>query len=417
MFLRTFVHILTIWIPFTKLRRKIRSYLWNFFLVFARQIIFMKMPHWIYDLQTNKSHFVPITNKPFKRTKNTPKIFAYYLTQFHAIPENDKAHGKGFTEWTTVTSATPQFIGHVQPKIPYDVGFYNLTDINVMKRQAELAKMYGIYGWCFYYYWFSGKKVLETPLYNFLKSDINMHFHFCWANENWSKLWDGGNKEIILEQKLDIIDAKKFFDDLLPFIKDKRYEKIDNKPLLSIYRPALFDKEILAGFMKKLNEMAQKHGFDGFYFMSHNAFGFNQPTEYGFNGIIEFPPHNLPKNKKIKNAHFCKQSNFTVFDLTDFIKKQKYLYDANYEVFKACFPHWDNTPRKTYSNGGVYILPEDGFEKWLSGIIDWTRKHNAKNKQYIYINAWNEWGEGAMLEPTTRYGYKNLDTIKKVLEK
>ena len=373
---------------------------------------------WVYDMQTNKNHFVPITNKPFKRKKDTPKIFAYYLTQFHAIPENDDAHGRGFTEWTNVANASPQFVGHIQPNIPYDVGFYNLLDINVMKRQAELAKMYGVYGWCFYYYWFSGKKVLEKPLYNFLKSNIDIHFHFCWANENWSKLWDGGNKDIILEQKLNEKDATKFFDDLLPFIKDERYEKIDNKPLFCIYKPTLFDKDVLKKFMNKLNELAKKHGFNGFYFMANNVGGFNQPKEYGFNGIIEFPPHTLwDKGIKEHPQRLSKKSNFHINDLTNFIENKEYIYQTDYELFKACFPSWDNSARKTYSNGCVFMMPDNGFEDWLSGIINWTKENNSSNKQYIYINAWNEWGEGAMLEPTKRFGYKNLDIVKRVLEK
>lgn len=373
---------------------------------------------WVYDIQTNKSHFTPITSKPFKRKHNTPKIFAYYLTQYHAIPENDIAHGKGFTEWTNVASATPQFIGHYQPKIPYDLGFYNLLDINIMKRQAELANMYGVYGWCFYYYWFSGKKVLEKPLENFLKSDIDLHFHFCWANENWSKLWDGGNKEIILEQKLTPNDAEKFFDDLLPFIKDKRYEKIDNKPLFCIYKPELFDKDILIQFMNKLNELAKQNGFDGFYFMANNVQNFNKPYDYGFNGIIEFPPHGLwDKGTTVPRKKLFKNSTFMLKDLSDYINKQEYLYPADYEIFKACFPGWDNCPRKTYSYGYCFLMKDGMFEKWLHGIIKWTKKNNAENKQYIYINAWNEWGEGAILEPTKRFGYKNLDIIKRELEK
>lgn len=414
--LRTLANILTIWIPFSGIRHQIKDKIFKIEKILNKKHVCIQTSNWFNDLHNNKSLFVPITDKPFKRKKNTPKLFAYYLTQFHAIPENDKAHGKGFTEWTNVASATPMFVGHYQPKIPYDVGFYNLLDINVMKRQAELAKMYGIYGWCFYYYWFSGKKVLEKPLYHFLQSDIDLHFHLCWANENWSKLWDGGNKEIILEQKLQEDDAKKFFADILPFIKDDRYEKIQNKPLLSIYRPALFDKDKLVKFMNDLDKFAKQNGFDGFYFMAHNAFDFDKPLEYNFQGIIEFPPHGLHDLQNIQYDTFCKQANLTLLDLTNYIKNKEYIYPTNCTVFKACFPSWDNSPRKSFSNGVCFKMPDNGFEQWLTGIIQWTREHNPKNMQYVYINAWNEWGEGAILEPTTRYGYKNLNIVKKVLE-
>lgn len=324
---------------------------------------------WMEYLHNDKSMFVPITDKPFKRQKNTPKIFAYYLTQFHAIPENDDAHGKGFTEWTNVASASPQFVGHYQPKIPYDVGFYNLLDINVMKRQAELAKMYGVYGWCFYYYWFSGKKVLEKPLYNFLESDIDLPFHLCWANENWSKLWDGGDKEVILEQKLQDGDAEKFFADILPFIKDKRYEKIDNRPLLMIYRPALFEKNVFKKFIDTLEKLAKQNGFDGFYFMASNAFKFQEPKEYGCRGLIEFPPHGLSDVYGIDKHFINPNTNLSVFGLGEYIKKQKNKPKPNYTLFKCCFPNWDNSPRKVYSGGGVFELTDDEFAQWLSGII------------------------------------------------
>ncbi len=372
---------------------------------------------WIDDLHNNKSLFVPITNKPFKRKSNTPKIFAYYLTQFHAIPENDAAHGRGFTEWTNVAAATPQFVGHVQPKIPYDLGFYNLLDINVMRRQAELAKMYGVYGWCFYYYWFSGKRVLEKPLDNFLKSDIDMPFHLCWANENWSRLWDGGNQELILEQKLQDGDAEKFFADILPFIKDSRYEKIDNKPILMIYRPAMFPVEKIRSFLDTLDTLARKNGFDGFWFMASNAFNFDKPVEYGFRGIIEFPPHGLGGMTDIVDKlKISTTATFTVSSLTRFINDALYMTKPNYTLFKAVFPSWDNTPRKAYSNGNCIDISGDEYKQWLNGVIKWTRENNPQNQQYIYVNAWNEWGEGAVLEPTTRYGYKNLELTKQCLE-
>ena len=180
----------------------------------VKQVKAKDYANWIDDLKTSKKNFVNFTGHPYKRNTSDPKIYAFYLTQFHAIPENDKAHGKGFTEWTNVAAATPQFIGHYQPKIPYDLGFYNLLMPGVLERQVEIAKAYGIYGFCFYYYWFSGRKLLEKPLEYFLQSDIDFHFHLCWATENWSKLWDGGDREIIVEQKLKQGDADKFFYDI-----------------------------------------------------------------------------------------------------------------------------------------------------------------------------------------------------------
>ena len=152
---------------------------------------------------------------------------------------------------------------HYQPKIPYDLGFYNLTNIDSINRQVELAKKYGIDGFCFYYYWFSGKKVLDEPLDLFLASDLKFSFHLMWANENWSKRWDGGNAEIILKQDLTEKDFDLFFEDILPYISDPRYEKIDNRPILAIYRPHLFQKDLFKKMSKfsHLRKIGETHHF------------------------------------------------------------------------------------------------------------------------------------------------------------
>ncbi len=375
-----------------------------------------KYASWIYDLKNNKTLFVPFTQNPYKRDLKDPKVFAFYLPQYHSIPENDDAHGKGFTEWTNVASCVPQFVGHYQPKIPYDVGFYDLTKPGILERQVEIAKAYGIYGFCYYYYWFSGRKVLEKPLEYFLRSDIDFHFHFCWANENWSKLWDGGNREVILEQNLMDGDADKFFSDILPYIKDDRYEKIANKPILIIYRPSLFDRNKIRIFFMRLNDLAVKNGFDGFYLLMTNALGNDSPIDYNIDGMVEFPPHRFGCNE-IEVDKLDGMANCAVYDMNSFIKERKYIYDVDYQLFKSCFPSWDNLPRKLYSRGGCYLLSDSCFESWLDGVFEWTRENNANDKQYVYINAWNEWGEGAILEPTTRFGYKYLDIVRRCIEK
>lgn len=373
---------------------------------------------WRFDLDTNKNYFIKEASDTVEKSSKAPKIFAYYLPQFHAIPENDENYGKGFTEWTNVAAASPQFFGHYQPKIPYDLGFYNLTNIDSINRQVELAKKYGIDGFCFYYYWFSGKKVLDEPLDLFLASDLKFSFHLMWANENWSKRWDGGNAEIILKQDLTEKDFDLFFEDILPYISDPRYEKIDNRPILAIYRPHLFQKDLFKKFLASLDSNAKKHGFPGFYFLGTNAVSFSDPEEYGLEGLIEFPPHgvmgSVPESENIK--WFNLNSTMHVVDIQNWIDSGKFITDVPYKIFRCCFPSWDNTPRKNYSGGFVFNMGDDSFEKWLSGNIEWTMKNHKQSEQYVYINAWNEWAEGAMLEPTTRYGYKNLQTVRNVVE-
>lgn len=377
--------------------------------------------NWIHELKTDHSHFVKLTDSPYHRHDGDCKIYAFYLPQFYPIPENDSAHGKGFTEWTNVASAIPQYVGHYQPKIPYDLGFYNLLTPGIMERQADLAKTYGVYGFCFYYYWFSGKKLLEKPLERFLHSDIDLHFHFCWATENWSKQWDGGNKEIIVEQHLEEGDAELFFSDLLPFISDPRYERIDGKPLLIVYRTKIFPKDTFISFVERLNTLAKAKGFPGFYLLCTTADDTESPFEYCCDGLIEFPPNITSLIDDLQYAKFPRKvspySKFTVFDLTSYLQNKKLNEKGNhFPIFKTCFPGWDNTPRKLYNGGGVYNVSADAFHNWLLHNIQWTRRHNNINQQIVYINAWNEWGEGAILEPTTRYGYQNLQIVKSTLE-
>ena len=405
---------------FTKLKRKVKNLqCWK-----ARHRIFSWPSYgkWVEEVHQDKSQFVPFTDMPYQRKEGDVKIFAYYLTQFHAIPENDDAHGKGFTEWTNVASAQPHFVGHYQPKIPYDLGFYNLLMPGVMERQVEIAKAYGVYGFCFYYYWFSGKKVLEKPLeYWLAHKEIDFHYHFCWANENWSKLWDGGNQEIILKQELKEGDAESFFNDMLPYFQDSRYEKIGNKPILMIYRPSLFPRDSFLLFLDVLQCLAKKSGFDGLYltFSNRNYVGEEMdPTVFGGYAQTEFPPHEMHVFcKETRNIdRLIPAADFIIWDTTSFIENKLYLAEKPYKVFKGCFPSWDNTPRKAWSKGWCFNLTDDGFATWLTDILRWTKDNHAPNEQYVYINAWNEWGEGAILEPTLRYGYKSLSIVKQCLE-
>lgn len=402
-----------------KLKQKIKDFQrWK-----ARHRVFSWPSYgkWVEEIKQDKSQFIPFTDKPYQRKEGDVKIFAYYLTQFHAIPENDNAHGKGFTEWTNVASAQPHFVGHYQPKIPYDLGFYNLLMPGVMERQVEIANAYGIYGFCFYYYWFSGKKVLEKPLeYWLAHKEIDFHYHFCWANENWSKLWDGGDSEVILKQELNDGDAERFFQDILPYFQDSRYEKIDNKPILMIYRPSLFPQNIFLSFVETLQTLAKKNGFAGLYITFTPAGVANNvtPSDWGGDAITEFPPHGMWSHCQEKRIvdRLIPSTDFIIRDCKDFILRKKYIYDTDYPIFKTCFPSWDNTPRKAWSRGWCFLLNNEQFFIWLTDIIQWTKKHHAKNQQYVYINAWNEWGEGAILEPTLREGYKKLEIVKKCIE-
>ena len=371
----------------------------------------------LHRMMTDKSQFVDkMEYNPDFGNINT-KLIAFYLPQFHLFKENEQWHGRGFTEWTNVTKAIPHFTGHIQPQLPIDVGFYDLSNIDVMARQAELAKQYGVHGFCFHYYWFSGKKLMEKPIYNWLNHpEIDFPFCLCWANENWSRLWDGGNKEVLMKQELLDGDDKKFADDIIPFFQDKRYIKIDGKPLFVVYRPKLFEQERFNKFIDILKSECKKVGIPDIYVLVSNSFGFNEaPSQWSANGIVEFPPHSM--NYIWANKEFIfSNSKITVVDAIDYIKNKKYMYETEHNVFKTVFPSWDNTARKAYTGATCFFgeTPQL-YRQWLSDCIQWTRENHPKNEQIVFVNAWNEWAEGAHLEPDHYYGYAYLEETKNAL--
>ena len=287
-----------------------------------------------------------------------------------------------------------------------------------MFRQIELAKNYGVSGFSFYYYWFSGKKLMEKPVYNFLNNK-NLDFPFCisWANENWSKLWDGGNRELLMEQKFSRDDFENFAKDLLEFFKDDRYIKINNRPLFIIYRPALFEKELIVDFFKYLRSYTKKFGIEEPYIVSYNAFRFHDsPNDWGLDAIMEFDFDNFKIfEKPVKKVDSL--SEFKVYDMKKNVLSGKIEKQHQWKTFRTVFARWDNTPRKAYSNAIILDgLSPDIYAKWLQFAINDTIKNKEGDERLVFINAWNEWAEGAMLEPDMKYGYAYLDATRQVLE-
>ncbi len=189
------------------------------------------------------SDYVKKSDRYFEREEEDVKFIAFYLPQFHTIKENDEWWGEGFTEWSNVARAVPQIKGQYQPQLPDELGFYDLSHNDIFYKQIELAKKYGVYGFCFHYYWFSGRRLLEKPIFNYLNDkDLDFPFMLCWANEPWSRAWDGSENEVIMPQTFDEKDYLKFIEDIMPFFKDERYIKVNNCPKLVIYRPQYFSK-------------------------------------------------------------------------------------------------------------------------------------------------------------------------------
>ncbi len=361
--------------------------------------------------------FVPYQAYPAQQ--GDIRAIALYLPQFHRFAENDHWHGRGFTEWANVTAAKPLFAGHYQPKLPIDVGFYDLTHDDAMFRQIELAKNYGIYGFAFYYYWFSGKKLMEKPVENYLANKkLDLPFCLHWANESWSKRWDGGNRELLVEQKFSEDDFAAFAEDLLPYFKDERYIRINGRPLFIIYRPGLFDQELFKKFAAYLKQFIQDNGVGEPYLAGTKQFAFfANPAEWGLDAVMDFELNNIYALQEKPVDKFDPAADFKVFDWNRYIRTGKMEKDYKYKTFRTVFPAWDNTARKAYSGALVFdgSTPEV-YGQWLDYAVRVTRAGFSGDERILFINAWNEWAEGAYLEPDRKYGYAYLDMTRAVLD-
>lgn len=365
--------------------------------------------------------FVPFEDGKYIKEERDTKIIAWYLPQFHQMEINNKFHGQGFTEWTNTSKAFPQFCEHYQPHIPYDVGYYDLLNVETLKRQAYLAHNYGIYGFAFHYYWFSGERIMEKPLNLFLEhKEIDIPFCINWADENWTSVWDGGNQDIMYEQKLNSGDEERFMEDLLPLLNDPRYIKIEGRPLISIYRTDIFDKKRFILFVQNIRSIAKKRGFkDLFILITTATKNEENPHSWGADGLVEFPPHRINQSvRRIKpqgylNPHF----RGNIYEMSEFIDKKKYMVKYNADiVFRTAMTGFDNTARRGTTAAGIfYGLTPEKYKNWLKDILRESKKEHSSLMDFVFVNGWNEWAEGAHLEPDLKYGYAYLEATRQAL--
>ena len=368
------------------------------------------------------------------------KILAYYLPQFHEIEENNLWWGEGFTEWTNVKKSVPLFDGHYTPRIPLNNNYYNLLDVNTQKWQVELAKKYGIYGFCMYHYWFNGHMLLEKPINQYLEhKELDLPFCFSWANENWTNGWVSSDNSILIshdnKDKQDWINHFYYF---LPFFKDDRYIKVDGRPLLIIYFPNILENydEMIACW----RELAKKEGLPGLHVLYQKAMAhFDQNLDKKpFDGGIEFQPgytlaKNKPEGKRSRTYWRIKLTNYfkVKFHISfSWLKKShssvKHIsyddvwndilqtYPDNEKMYPGAFVDWDNTPRKG-NRGSLYdgVTPTK-FQKYLSKQIKRTKE--IYKKDILFMFAWNEWGESGYLEPDEKWGYAYLEAVRDALQ-
>lgn len=360
------------------------------------------------------------------------KVMCMYLPQYHTFPENDEWWGKDYTEWVAVKRAEPLFPGHVQPRIPLGKEYYDLDKdgVKTLTRQAELARKYGIYGFSVYQYYFGEKTLMDKPLKTLLAHpEIDINYNLCWANETWTRTWYGLSDQVLISQEYGQKDDwRRYFEYLLPFFKDRRYIKVDNRPVWQIYKT--FDIPCFEEMSKAMNVWAREEGFDGVYIISgKTAAGYDTRDDL-IDGYYYFEPGYSLKYDLSAMGSFCYKAGTFARSIRNRLvgKKHGFILERripakrimraaaarNYKEneFPGIIPDWDNTPRRGYK-GLVYTgTSPELFEETLMVLKEKVKDHPA---DFVYVNAWNEWGEGAFIEPDETRGYAYLEAIGRVV--
>ena len=348
-------------------------------------------------------------------------LVAYYLTQFHPTPQNDIWWGKGVTEWNNVDQAIPQFPGHYQPRRPGELGYYDLRIDEVMLRQIELAKNYGIGAFCFYHYWFNGKRLLEYPLNKFLSDKkYDMPFFYCWANENWTKRYSGTDSDVLMAIEPTVVSYQNYIDSVLYDFDDPRYLRIANKPIISIYRPSLVPEteRVLDYWRRRVREVLGT----GLYIIAIQERDTSIDwVSRGYDAESEFQPKHVEHHTPVITKRVrAVRSDFggTVYDYADLVMSRKYraAWTVSREVYPAVMPMWDNTARRNHRGTIFHGSTPELYHTWLRDAVEYVRSQSCLARKMVFINAWNEWGEGAYLEPDRYYGYAYLEATWKALK-
>lgn len=348
------------------------------------------------------------------------RSIAFYLPQYHPTPENDEWWGKGFTEWTNVTKATPNFTGHYQPHVPSELGFYDLRIPEVRGQQASLAREYGVSGFCYYYYWFNGKRLLSRPLDEILATgQPDFPFCLCWANENWTRTWDGQDSHVLIAQNHSLEDDIAFIQGLFPALRDSRYIRIDGKPLILVYKVGLLPDA--AQTVRAWRDQSRVAGIGEIYLAYvHNNTNprlNDDPKTIGFDAAVEFPPSGKgvrsPVPRRLLNVKF----RGLCYDYVATMKNFMLARCPPYLFFRGVMPSWDNTARRQDSGHIFLDSSPEAYAHWLESAAEWTARMHVGDERLLFINAWNEWAEGNHLEPDKKNGRAYLEATRTVMQR
>lgn len=343
------------------------------------------------------------------------RIIAYYLPQFHPFAENDSWWGKGFTEWTNVTTARPYFSNHDQPRIPSDLGYYDLRLDEIQEQQVALAKRYGIAAFCYYYYSFAGKTLMTLPIDRHMASNYELDFCLCWANETWSRRWDGSESDTLIKQQHNESDDVAFIDQVIKYFAHERYIKIEGAPVLVVYRLSLLEKP--AQTIASWKRTVKAAGFSDLHVCMAETFGLKDPHYYGADSSVQFPPHGVvaPRLEADELEDLAPGFSGAIHDYNEVVAYEIKRPDPGHLRFRCAMPSWDNTSRKHKAGNVFHRASPEGFEAWLSVLCAKAARDLPKDRRFVFVNAWNEWAEGAYLEPDRSNGHGNLRAVRAAL--
>jgi GT2 family glycosyltransferase len=350
---------------------------------------------------------------------NVVRAICYYLPQFHPIKENDYWWGMGFTEWTNVSKAEPSYSGHYQPHLPADLGFYDLRVREVFVQQSKLIRRYGLGGLCMYYYNFGGTRFLGRPLDIILENpDIDFPFCLCWANENWSKRWDGGTRDLLLGQSYDENTMLALVRDVIKAASDSRYIRVGGRPLFLIYRPLLIPD--LAEAVAFIRDTGLREGNLNFHLVFVESLESLEadisPVDLGFDASVEFPPHGIAVASRDEPEIYKEGWRGMRFDYEATVVNAVHRQSVPWPRYPGVFPSWDNTARQPLAGTSFDNCSPEVFQRYAEEQIRKSRNSFVGDQKLIFINAWNEWAEGAHLEPDRAFGHRWLEAIRNALE-